>query len=63
MENISILSKRYDYASKIISKWRAANREKINIHYSKRKCKQKKSAYQKLLERNFRLCTCKRFIL
>ena len=41
-----------DYASKIISKWRAANREKINIHYPKRKCKQKKSAYQKLLERN-----------
>ena len=26
--------------------------KKINIHYSKRKCKQKKSAYQKLLERN-----------
>ena len=50
--DISILSKRYDYASKIISKWRAANREKINIHYPKRKCKQKKSAYQKLLERN-----------
>ena len=29
MENISILSKRYDYVSKIISKWRVANREKI----------------------------------
>ena len=50
--DISILSKRYDYASKIISKWRAANREKINIHYPKRKYKQKKSSYQKLLERN-----------
>ena len=31
---------------------KSANREKINIHYPKRKCKQKKSAYQKLLERN-----------
>ena len=29
MENISILSKRYDYVSKIISKWKVANREKI----------------------------------
>lgn len=48
----SILSKQYDYASKIISKWRTANRAKINIHYSKKKNKQKKSAYQKLLERN-----------
>ena len=48
----SILSKQYDYASKTISKWKAANREKINIHYSKKKSKQKKSAYQKLLERN-----------
>ena len=50
--DILILSKRYDYASKIISKCRAANRKKINIHYPKRKCKQKKSANQKLLERN-----------
>ena len=50
--DISILSKRYDYASKIISKWRVANREKINIHYPKRKYKQKESSYQKLLERN-----------
>ena len=47
----SILSKQYDYASKTISKWRLANREKINIHYPKKK-KRKKSAYQKLLERN-----------
>ena len=31
---------------------KSANREKINIHYPKKKCKQKKSAYQKLLERN-----------
>ena len=50
--NTEILSKQYDYASKTISKWRAANREKINIHYPKKKSKQKKSAYQRLLERN-----------
>lgn len=48
----SIISRQYDYASKTISKWRATNREKINIHYPKKKCKQKKSAYQKLIERN-----------
>mgnify|MGYP002626946849 CR=1 FL=1 len=48
----TILSKYYDYASKTISKWRNANREKINIHYHKKKIKQKKSTYQKLLERN-----------
>lgn len=50
--NTEILSKQYDYASKTISKWRAANRGKINIHYPKKKSKQKKSAYQRLLERN-----------
>ena len=50
--NTEILSKQYDYASKTISKWRAANREKINIHYPQKKSKQKKSAYQRLLERN-----------
>jgi hypothetical protein len=50
--NTEILSKQNDYASKTISKWRAANREQINIHYPKKKSKQKKSAYQKLLERN-----------
>lgn len=48
----SILSKQSDYASKTISKWRAAHRESVNIHYPKRKRKQKKSAYQRLLERN-----------
>ncbi len=48
----SILSKQYDYASKTISKWRNANRENINIHNPKKKIKTKKSAYQKLLERN-----------
>lgn len=48
----TILSKQYDYASKTISKWRNANRTKINIHYHKMKTKPKKSAYQKLLERN-----------
>ena len=48
----TILSKQYDYASKIISKWRTVNRKKVNMHYSKKKIKQKKSAYQKLLERN-----------
>ena len=41
----SIISKRYDYASKIVSKWRNSNREKINIHYPKKKIKTKKSAY------------------
>ena len=50
--NTEILSKQYDYASKTISKWRAANREHINIHYPKKKRHKKKSAYQKLLERN-----------
>ena len=50
--NTAILSKQYDYASKTISKWRAANREHINIHYPKKKSNKKKSAYQKLLERN-----------
>lgn len=50
--DISILSNDSDYASKTISKWRNANREKINIHSSKKRVKNKKSAYQKLLERN-----------
>lgn len=50
--DISILSNDSDYASKTISKWRNANREKINVHSSKKKVKNKKSAYQKLLERN-----------
>jgi len=51
--NTSILSKQYDYASKTISKWRNANREKINIHNPKKKTNTKKdSAYQKLLKRN-----------
>ena len=50
--NISILSKQYDYASKTISKWRNTNKEKLNIYCSKKKTKIKKTAYQKLLERN-----------
>lgn len=50
--DISILSNDSDYASKTISKWKNANRGKINIHSSKNKSKDKKSAYQKLLERN-----------
>lgn len=50
--DISILSNDSDYASKTISKWRNANQEKINIHSYKKKLKNKKSAYQKLLERN-----------
>ena len=50
--DISILSKQYDYASKTISKWRNTNKEKINIHSSKKKKRTKKTAYQKLLERN-----------
>lgn len=47
----SILSKKQDYASKTLSKWRN-NKEKINIHHPKKKIKTKKSPYQKLLERN-----------
>ena len=50
--DVSILSKHNDYASKTISKWRNANKEKINIHSSKKKKRIKKTAYQKLLERN-----------
>ena len=50
--NITILSKQYDYASKTISKWRNVNRERINIHNSKKKINKKDSAYQKLLKRN-----------
>ena len=50
--NTSILSKNPDYASKILSKWRNANRKKINIHYPTKKIKTKDSAYQKLLKRN-----------
>ena len=49
---ISMLSKQYDYASKTISKWRISNKEKINIHYPKKKTNTKDSAYQKLLKRN-----------
>lgn len=48
----AIISKQTDYASKIISKWRNINRQNIGIHYSKKKNNSKKSAYQKLLERN-----------
>ena len=33
----SIISRQYNCTSKTISKWRAANREKINIHYPKEK--------------------------
>ena len=50
--NIAIISKQYDYASKTISKWRNANRERINIHNPKKKTNTKDSAYQKLLKRN-----------
>ena len=50
--NTSILSKNPDYASKILSKWRNANRKKINIHYPPKKIKNKDSAYKKLLKRN-----------
>ena len=50
--DVSILSKHNDYASKTISKWRNANKETINMHSSKKKKRIKKTAYQKLLERN-----------
>ena len=44
----TILSMQYDYASKTISKWRNANRKKINIHYPKKKTKQKKIRIPKI---------------
>ena len=50
--NTAILSKQYDYASKTISKWRNANRERINIHNPQKKTNAKDPAYQKLLKRN-----------
>lgn len=50
--DVSILSKQYDYASKTISKWKNANRKRIDIHCPKKKVKERKTAYQKLLERN-----------
>ena len=50
--NTSILSNHADYASKTLSKWRNANRKKINIHYPQKNIKNKDSAYQKLLKRN-----------
>ena len=50
--NTSILSNHPDYASKTLSKWRNANRKKINIHYPQKNIKNKDSAYQKLLKRN-----------
>ena len=36
----------------ILSKWRNANRKKINIHYTTKKIINKDSAYEKLLKRN-----------
>ena len=60
--DISILSIQHDYACKIISKWRKVNikdikdikdnKDNIDMHISKKKYKEKKSEYQKLLERN-----------
>ena len=50
--NTSILSKQYDYVSKTISKWRNANLKRINIYTPKKKKKDNKSAYQKLVELN-----------
>lgn len=50
--DVTILSKRSDYASKTISKWRLHSRENINIHYPKKKNEKNESAYQKLLKRN-----------
>lgn len=47
--NLQMLSKQSDYASKILSKWRQASN---NIHYPKKKIKEKQTAYQKLLARN-----------
>ena len=50
--NLSEISTISDYASKIISKWRSArNKNKNNIHYPKKKIKEKQSAYQKLTAR------------
>lgn len=50
--NTSILSDHPDYASKTLSKWRNANRKKINIHYPQKNIKNKDSTYKKLLKRN-----------
>lgn len=50
--DVTMLSKRSDYASKTMSKWRLHNRENINIHCPKNKNKKNGSAYQKLLKRN-----------
>lgn len=47
-----IISKQHDYPSKTISKCRNANRQNLNIHCSNKKNKHKKSAYQKLIEKN-----------
>lgn len=54
--DITILSIQHDYACKTISKWRKVNnknnKNNIDMHISKKKSKDKKSEYQKLLERN-----------
>ena len=57
--DITILSIQHDYACKTISKWRKVNnknnkdnKDNIDMHISKKKSKDKKSEYQKLLERN-----------
>ena len=43
------ISEQNDYASKTISKWRQAKGK--NIHYPKKKIKEKQSAYQKMAAR------------
>lgn len=50
--NLSELSTISDYASRIVSKWRSArNKNKNNIHYPKKKIKEKQSTYQKMMAR------------
>ena len=50
--NLSEISTISDYASRIVSKWRSArNKNKNNIHYPKKKIKEKQSAYQKMAAR------------
>lgn len=49
--DISLISNKSDYTSKMLSKWRKAEKN-INIHYPQKNKKSRKTAYQKLLERN-----------
>ena len=50
--NLSEISTKSDYASRIISKWRSArSKNKNNIHFPQKRIKEKQSAYQKMAAR------------